>query len=137
MWCINPAFRINVRLYVFAQVASSEWSLGIQIQHFENQLNAEIRMGQYCCCDIPDTCTDTLTGFAAAAYNCNKECKPYYIVRFQECTTDGICSTTHSLDFKSIPLSIVTKLVFPIVLDQSEGDNDLQVRAKFITNLRS
>ena len=32
-------------------MASSEWVLGVQIQHFENVYGSEIINGQFCCCD--------------------------------------------------------------------------------------
>ena len=120
---------------MFVQVASSEWSLGIQIQHYENQLNAEIREDRYCCCEIKDACNATLNDFINATHNCKKNCSVYYKVQFPNCSTNGICSTTQPLNFKYYPRSIVTKMVFPIALDQFEVDNE--VRINFISNLIS
>ena len=47
-------------LLLFVQVASSEWVLGVQIQHFENLCNVEIKDGKYCCCDKDELCANNI-----------------------------------------------------------------------------
>ena len=74
-------------------MANSEWVLGIHVQHFQNLYNAEIRNGDYCCCDISFKdvpCVNDLTDLNVAA--CISECEPYFEIRFEVCFADGTCS---------------------------------------------
>ena len=43
----------------FVQVASSDWVLSVEIQHFDNFFNAQLsgELTQYCCCDDGYKCS--------------------------------------------------------------------------------
>ena len=75
------------------QMASSEWVLGLQIQHFANLYNAEIRGDQYCCCDMQSTaavpCVDNLPDLQSS--DCTAECEPYFEIYFIVCFTNETC----------------------------------------------
>ena len=69
------------------------WVLGVQVLHFQNLYNAEIRNGKdYCCCDISYMvvpCVRDLTDLNVAT--CTAECEPYFEIRFEVCFADGKC----------------------------------------------
>ena len=69
----------------FVQVATCEQVLSIEIQHFENISNAEIRGSQYCCCDqaSPPSCVGTIGNLSTLA--CTRMCHPYFVMYFQAC----------------------------------------------------
>ena len=76
-------------------MANSEWVLAVQVQHFQNMYNAEIRNNGtvYCFCDISSSvvpCVANLTDLNLTA--CTSECEPYFEVRFKVCFADGTCS---------------------------------------------
>ena len=69
--------------HLVVQVSSSEWVLGVEIQHFENVYNAEIRNGMYCCCDAAAPCGGTID--AIQPMTCTIACDPYIVIYFQAC----------------------------------------------------
>ena len=68
--------------------------LGVQVQHFQNLYNAEVRNGKdYCCCDISYAvvpCAKNLTDLDVTA--CTSDCEPYFEMRFEVCYANGTCS---------------------------------------------
>ena len=79
------------------QVASSEWVLGVQIQHFENMYNAEIRNDLYCCCDDHfRECKENITDLIqnGTCFNSDHRCETYFVLYVRECSYNSICSDT-------------------------------------------
>ena len=61
-------------VYVIVQVASSDQVLDVEITRFENLYNSEVRFGNYCCCDEPDSsCVEKLESLQ----NCPTACDPF------------------------------------------------------------
>ena len=101
---------------MFAQVASSDWMLGVQIQNFENYLNAERKGTEYCCCDEVDTCNKTIKALDST-YNCTSECQTYFVVSLLSCTNG--CAPTKTFNFSDNSASDLSLLVFQIPSEQS------------------
>ena len=108
------------------QVASSEWTLGIQIQGINYTPRVEIQGGQYCCCNtsvdlVP--CGDTITSLNVD--KCTSECQyyVYYMLRIKNCSRlNEVCSVTESYQLISdtgSPFSF-RPVMFPIPFDKSE-----------------
>ena len=74
-------------------MANSEWVLCVQVEHFENLYNAEIRNDEYCCCDVSYLvvpCVQVVTDINVA--ECTSECEPYLEIRFEVCFANRSCS---------------------------------------------
>ena len=102
------------------QVSSSEWVLGVQIQHFENKYNAEIRQNMYCCCDDSDIpCGASID--AVKSMTCTTTCQPLYVVYFQACPSTEMCYIAKNINFTLVNLnSVISSLLIQIPLNQSE-----------------
>ena len=111
-------------LYVAVQVASSEQLLGVAILHFENVYNAEIRFGEYCCCDTDDPpCTKTLETLA----ECPNACSPFFSVHFQYCPTD-VCIDVKPVKVFADLTSEKSAFLIEIPFNQTEWEIYSQVR---------
>ena len=116
-------------MYVIVQITSSEQVLGVEIAHFENMYNAEIRSGNYCCCDAPDSsCVMTLETLQI----CPNACKPFefFSVHFQHCPSCNDCiALTKAINFSFDPTSEkISPFIFQIPLKQSDMELYNQVR---------
>ena len=110
------------------QVASSEWVLGVNIQHFENMFNAEIRSGNYCCCDDGVTpCGETID--AVKPMTCTTVCHPYFVVHFQACPSIKTCYVAKTINITVVdPTSVISSFLVQIPFSQSELETYSQVR---------
>ena len=103
-----------VYMYMYVvQAASSEWVLGVQMQHFENNYNAEIRNGMYCCCDeasIP--CGGGIDD--VKAMTCTLKCHPYFVIHFLACPIETcyVAKTVTVVDHTSVFRSFVIQIPF-------------------------
>ena len=114
------------------QVGSSEWVLGVQTQHFENMFNAETRFDQYCCCDTPSPCVESLAGLNPTT--CNPECDPYFEMRFEVCFYNETClimkAETSFVD--SVLATCISPLFGELHSEESTLNNISEVSAKSI-----
>ena len=85
------------------QVASTEWFLGVQIQHFENLHNVEIIDGDYCCCHDNEICSSDLSNVLASCTEPStiQLCETYFVVHIKNCIFIGECSLskTYQLNY--------------------------------------
>ena len=110
-------------------MASSEGVLGVQIQHFENIHNAEIRNDMYCCCDTPDRVTPCGESTdAVKAATCAPKCDPYYVVHFQACPSIEACYVAKTFNITIDLSSEISSFLFQIPFNQSELETYNQVR---------
>ena len=124
--------------YFRVQVAYSEWFLGVQIQHFENKYNSEIRDGKYCCCDNGDVkCGKNITDlqgmcdYSKSAYGC----EPYFLIHVRDCPyNSNYCSVNKTYQMNNERTSL-DQLVLYVPFRKSELSN--QVRIVLINVLRS
>ena len=108
---------------MLAQVASGDWMLGVQIQNFENYLNAERNGTGYCCCDEVDACSETIKAFNSK-HNCTSECQIYFVVHLLTCTNG--CAPMKTFNFSDNSASDLSLLVFQIPSEQSEEINHVR-----------
>ena len=108
------------------QLASSDQVLGVEIAHFENMYNSEVRFGNYCCCDEPDSpCVETLE----TLQKCPIACDPFFNVHFQQCQPYKNCSIlSKSFFFSFDSTSEVSPLLVQIPFNQSDLELYNQVR---------
>ena len=94
-------------MYFFVQVASSEWTLhGSSDSRLYT--NAEMRNGQYCCCDDPSACSQTIIALNSK-YNCTSECQTYFVVQLFDCTIVKYgCIPTDEFNFVHFSLSALS-----------------------------
>ena len=105
---------------LYMQVASSEWTLGLQILEFKHLFNVNIQEGKemYCCCDIFDPqriCAGTFEGLDLN--KCIEECDIYFMFHIKICPYNGTCSLTQFYElrmdtFSLYPLSSVIVTTF-------------------------
>ena len=117
-------------MIAFVQVARSECVLGVQIQDFENVLNAHlIKQGndQYCCCDEGNKCSENIT-FLKSMFDCTRDCQTYFMVYVQDCKKEATCTTIKTLDFPHNSPFALASLVFLIPLGQSTSNNEVSIK---------
>ena len=108
-------------------MANSEQLLSVQIQHFENVFNAEIRGGQYCCCDqTMPPCNDTIMALSTTA--CNTACHPYFMIYFQPCPSIETCCFAKLYNFPGDFIAATSSFVIQTPFSQSELETYNQVR---------
>ena len=123
-WPMNDVFIV--------QVASSERTLGIQIQHYQSFFNVGSSGDHYCCCDQPHTCMETIAALNST-FNCAYECQAYFVVHFLGCNIGG-CFITDTFNYSDVSLStLISSLVFQVPLMPFVPDN--QVRLIFKAQL--
>ena len=113
-------------IMVFLQVASSEWVLGVQIQHFENMYGSEIEGGLFCCCDDSRTdlsmCKENVTDLPmcknSATYN---PCDTYFLVYVRECLYNSTCNYTQQYRLNNDTTLIQLILTIPLEMEWSEN----------------
>ena len=113
---------------MFVQVASSERLLSVEIQHYENMFNAEIRDGEYCCCDQPSQplCVQNIENLDTE--ECTDMCQPYFVIYFQTCPSSKTCYLANNYTVSG-DFSAATSLFFiQILFNQSELEKYNQVR---------
>ena len=110
-------------------VAISEEVLGVQIQHFENIVNAEIRNDMYCCCDSPVTVTPCgeRTDAVNATICALKKCQPYYMVYIQACPSIEACYAAKTFNIPIDLSSEISSFLFQIPFNQFELETYNQV----------
>ena len=111
------------------QETSSEWVLGVQIQHFVNLYNAEIRENKYCCCDVQSReipCGETIAAVINA--QCPTVCLPYFVVHFQACPSIETCYIAKTINVSVEPTSVISSILFQIPFNQSQLEMYNQVR---------
>ena len=109
---------------MFMQVANSGWVLGVQIRSFESIINAEIRNGIYCCCDIPQPCEANVASLQSS--DCSIECSPYIDVYLQVCYLNDTCSSYSpkgSLTLDNFLITSISPLLIPPNFQQTILDN--------------
>ena len=113
-------------MYFILQITSSEQVLGVEIAHFEAIYNAEIKFGNYCCCDDPDSpCVKTLE----TLQKCLTACDPFFSVHFQQCPPNKTCTLlTKTINLSFDPASEISPILFQIPFNQSDLELYSQVR---------
>ena len=100
-------------------MASSEWMVGVQIQHFEKTLNTEIGKSNYCCCDDGVTlCGRSIDAIKPTTYK--TVCHLYYMVHFQACPSIELCYVARTFNVSIDLSSEISSFVFQIPFNQSE-----------------
>ena len=114
------------------QVASSEWVLGVQIQHFENMYNAEIIDGKYCCCDDDDVmCQEDITYLGMCRISQpNQACDSYFRVYVRVCLNNGTCSVTKSYQLNGVITSL-NQVVLNIPISEPELSNQVRIKLSY------
>ena len=127
---------IECKYSLDVQVASSEWVLGVQIKHFKNLYNVEIRDGLYCCCDNPNMtlCSESVTHEDGKCFDSDpvRSCKPYYILHIMVCSHNQTCSVPKTDRFRLDNSSAFDQLLLTIPLMETELSNE--VRIKLVQN---
>ena len=114
------------------QVASSEWVLGVQIQHFENMYNAEIRDGKYCCCDRNDVVcqADIILLGTCIISQPEHGCDPYFRVYVRACLNNGTCFVTESYQLNGVITSL-NQVVLNIPISEPELSNQVRIKPSY------
>ena len=111
----------DILLYI--QVAGIEWILGVQIQRFDNLYNAEIRNGEYCCCDSSrDPCEERVMDLSGRCNGANS-CQHSFFVRFQRCLDSSTCLDIKSYRLRNRTNLPLDQLVLYIPIDVDLGEN--------------
>ena len=78
---------------IFMQGASTEWFLGVQLQDFDNQYNAKIINGNYCCCDDNEICSSNLNSLLGSCTypSTAQTCETYFLVHIRDCSYNSGC----------------------------------------------
>ena len=84
----------NVHVYII-QVASSQWTLFIQLVEYHNPLNLETDqesndMLTFCCCD--DSSSTFPLPFLASNGLCAEECDVFFKVSLTDCDDSDVCT---------------------------------------------
>ena len=112
---------------IFMQVASNEWFLGVQIQHFENLYNAKIVFDRtYCCCGF-HLCSKNITDLQGM---CTADvCQPYILIHIRDSSCTGTCSLdkTYHLSNESSG-SILNHAVLSIPIKEMEGSDHVRIK---------
>ena len=117
------------------QVASSEWVLGVQIQHFENMHNAEISNGNYCCCDDPyKECWKNITDLNGMCFNLPYRCQTYFVLYVRECPYSSTCSDTEFYRLNVAHTSL-QHLVLYMPLEESGLSNNVRIKINYLLQL--
>ena len=104
-------------------MASSEWTPGVQILHYES-VEAEIRNDQlYCCCDELHACNESMS-YLSLTYNCKFVCHTYLVVEVLDCNT-ALCFGTDIFNYLDVSCHALSSLVFQLPLVQSLPDNQV------------
>ena len=123
---------------IFMQVANTEWFLGVQIQHFENQYNAEMINGIYCCCHDNKICSSNLIGLFASCTNLGtaEPCETYFLVHIRDCVVNSECflSETYQLNYTS-SASIIDHGILSIPLMEMELSDHVRTKFSCLTKL--
>ena len=119
--------------WIFVQVASSEWALGVQTQHFENTYNAEMREGKYCCCDFGDVmCTENITelnGFCIDSNSINP-CDSYFLIYIRD-YYNSTCTATKMYRMNNDSTSL-NNLVLYIPLKEIQLSNNVRIKNQLL-----
>ena len=93
-------------------------------------LNAEIRGGMACCCDISDQevmCVSDINDLEPSA--CIVECQPYFRLRFQACPSNETCFFAEDITVPYFSSTFDTSLILiQSPFNQSELETFNQVR---------
>ena len=120
----------------FVQVAGSEQLLGVQLQHFDNMFNAEIRNKKYCCCDQPSTpCVDNIENLNTE--NCTYMCQPYFVIYFQACPSIQTCYFTDKYVVSGESIAAASSIVIQIPFNESGLEMYNQVRICVELNIKN
>ena len=105
-------------------MASSEWVLGVHVQHFQYLYNAVFRSsGKYCCCDISFNdvpCKEDITDLNVAA--CTNECEPCYVIRFEVCFPNVTCSNNMKNETAAIE-NILATCISPLLVQLHSNES--------------
>ena len=107
-------------------MARSDWVPGVQIHHFENKYNAEIRNGTYCCCDdafLP--CYENVANLTS----CAPRCETYFIVYVSDCPYSNTCLVTKPYQLKNCSISPLNQLELHIPFIESELSNQVRIHS--------
>ena len=120
------------------QVASTEWFLGVHIQHFENPYNVEIINGDYCCCHDNKTCSSNLVDLLASCTNQRtaQPCETYFLVHIRDCVVSSECflSKTYQLNYTS-SASIIDHDILSIPLMEMELSDYVRTKFSYLIKL--
>ena len=123
---------------IFMQVASTEWFLGVHIQHFENQYNAEIINGKYCCCHDDEICSSDLSNLLVSCTepSTTQLCETYFVVHIKNCIFVGECSLskTYQLNYK-FSASVFDHGILSIPFMEMELGDMVRTKIRYICTL--
>ena len=143
----NTLARYSVCSYIAraiytVQVASSEWTLGLQIQQIDYIPNVDIRDDLYCCCDTPPQVVPCSDAFANLNVEmCSIVCDYYCLVQIKDCSQNETCGVTEFYHLRSDTCSPypLESVVFPIPFKESSEHGDQvsiqYTRKRFVTLL--
>ena len=120
------------------QVASTKWFLGVQIQHFDNNYNAEMINGIYCCCHDNEICSNNLNTLLG---NCThphtaQPCETYFFLHIRDCMYNDRClhSKTYQLNYTS-SASTFDNGVLSIPLTDIELSDEVRRKISYLLKL--
>ena len=116
----------SLLLLVFVQVASSEWVLGVEIQHFENLYDAEIRDGVFCCCDNRDTtlCKENIIEMEVCVHSETIHgCDHYFLVYVRDCPYNSACTVTKHYRLNTTTTLVQLTCILAITLEMKMIEN--------------
>ena len=130
MYIVTVVYSFKEVVYLFkwllyVQVASSEWLLGVHIQHFENVHGSVVINDLFCCCDDGSDsdvslCKENITDLQMCKFVTN-QCDNYILVYVRNCFYNNTCFVTkHNGQNKDIPFN---QLVFLIPLEMESSVN--------------
>ena len=115
------------------QVVSSEWVLGVQIQHFDNPNNAAFlnNPNDPCCCDVnPHKCASATVLNKTLCYD---ECETYFVILVRDCPYNKTCSNEKFIEVQYGNLSPNSSRA-PVLIqfEESELSNGVRMNKSLI-----
>ena len=123
---------------IFMELASTEWFLGVQIQHFENLYNVEIINGYYCCCHDNKICSSNLMDLLASCTDQRtaQPCETYFLVHIRDCVVNSECflSKSYQMNYTS-SASIIDHGILYIPLMEMELSDHVKTKFSYLIKL--
>ena len=101
--------------------------LGVQIQQFQNLHNAEIRNGEYCCCDDPLCENDIM----ALENSCSPSCETYFVASLQNCASNTQCTINQTFNLEDDSISGLSSVIFHTHFGQPGLDAEVRTKQSF------
>ena len=106
--------------------------LGVQIQHFENKHNVEIRNGEYCCCDDPynKKCWENIIDLNGMCSNSDYRCETYFVLYVRKCPYNSTCTDTKKNEL-NIARTSLEHLVLYIPLEEIGLNDNVRIKVNY------